>query len=164
MRCGITGRRPKALPWGYDESDIRAINFKNRLKYSLGELIEKGYDVFNIGMAQGIDTYVFEILADFRDKGIYPDITLCAYVPSRDFASLRSAVDKERYERMLAIADSVTYICEKYDSRSAYLRNMAIVDNSDIIFAIYDGKEYGGTFNTVNYAKSRGIDVITEHI
>ena len=164
MICGITGRRPRSLPWGYDESDARAVDFKNRLKYRLGELIESGYNVFNIGMAQGVDTYIFEILRKFRDDGIYANLELCAYVPSRDFAERWNYNDRRRYQDMLSSADSITYVSEKFGAASAHMRNMAIVDNSDIILAVYDGVSSGGTYRTIEYAKKRGVKVVTELI
>ena len=39
-------------------------------------------------------------------------------------------------------------------------RNRFMADNSDVLIAVYDGSEKGGTAYTVNYAKKKGLDVI----
>ena len=89
---------------------------------------------------------------------------LCAYVPSRDFAERWNYNDRRRYQDMLSSADSITYVSEKFGVASAHVRNMAIVDNSDIILAVYDGVSSGGTYRTIEYAKKRGVKVVTELI
>ena len=36
------------------------------------------------------------------------------------------------------------------------LRNQYMVDNSDLVLAIWNGKESGGTWNTIKYARKQG--------
>jgi len=39
------------------------------------------------------------------------------------------------------------------------IRNRYMVDHADRVAAFYDGRGHGGTFNTIEYAKSRGVAV-----
>jgi len=39
------------------------------------------------------------------------------------------------------------------------LRNRFMVDNSNAVRAFYDGRGSGGTYNTINYAQSKGVNV-----
>lgn len=163
-RVGVTGRRPEYLPWGDNEKDIRAIKFKNRLKYSLSNLIEQGYNEFFIGMARGIDTYIAEILLDFIRDGIYNNIVLNAVIPYPDFMGMWNNLDKLRAESIMSYFDNIITVSSEYNSRANFLRNKYIVDNSDVLFAVFDGEERGGTYNTIEYAKKKRINIITERI
>lgn len=48
---------------------------------------------------------------------------------------------------------------EKYKKSAGFIRNSEIVDNSDIIFAFWDGKSKG-TNHTINLAKKKNKEVI----
>ena len=39
-------------------------------------------------------------------------------------------------------------------------RNKYMVDQSDLVIAVWDGKKVGGTWNTIKYAKSKEKQVI----
>ncbi|MDO4549571.1 MAG: putative molybdenum carrier protein [Clostridia bacterium] len=47
-----------------------------------------------------------------------------------------------------------------YHKSCYHLRNRYMVDNSDALMAVWDGKPTGGTAYTVNYAHSQGKQVI----
>jgi hypothetical protein len=49
----------------------------------------------------------------------------------------------------------------KYHPKRAPLeRNKVIVDSCNLLVACYDGRRFGGTFQTINYAKSKGKQVV----
>lgn len=39
------------------------------------------------------------------------------------------------------------------------IRNREIVDQADLLIACYDGRERGGTYYTIRYARERGVEV-----
>lgn len=47
---------------------------------------------------------------------------------------------------------------DKYGKRAGYLRNIEIVDNSDLVIAFWDGKSQG-TKHSLQYAKKQGVPV-----
>ncbi len=49
---------------------------------------------------------------------------------------------------------------ENYTSDCMLKRNRYMVDNSDIVIAVWDGRSGSGTGATVNYAKKQGKKVI----
>ena len=55
--CAFTGHRPKKLPWGYHEEDIRCIALKKKLFEQITRLISVGYTDFLSGMAEGTDIW-----------------------------------------------------------------------------------------------------------
>ena len=50
-------------------------------------------------------------------------------------------------------------ICSEYSPQSYYLRDKAMVDDSDVVIAVWDGVKSGGTWKTIEYAKSQGKDI-----
>ncbi|MBQ7348842.1 MAG: DUF1273 domain-containing protein, partial [Clostridia bacterium] len=66
---------------------------------------------------------------------------------------------KKEYKEMLNSADDRIIISEKYTSYCMQKRNVFMVDNSQFLVCyLRDNK--GGTFNTVNYAKRKNIEII----
>lgn len=47
----------------------------------------------------------------------------------------------------------------QFNTQAPLIRNCEIVFQSDLIYACYDGREKGGTFYTINYAKKLGKEV-----
>ena len=48
----------------------------------------------------------------------------------------------------------------KYDKKGYYIRDCMMVDAADIVLAVWDGNKWGGTWNTIEYALSKGKEVI----
>ena len=73
-RCAFTGYRPQKMPFGYDESDPRCVEFKAKLRETIESLIGEGYAHFLSGGAQGMDQFAAEIVVELKEK--YPWILL----------------------------------------------------------------------------------------
>lgn len=161
MTCCFTGHRPKALPWKNNESDVRCAALKSKVRFAVENLIvEHGCARFISGMALGTDMICAEVVLAL--KNIYPDIKLECAVPNRAFTMTWSAEDARRYSSILTRADYINFISEKkdYSVSDLMLRNIYMVDNSDIIIAVYKNGESGGTRNTISYAESKNKKII----
>lgn len=159
--CCFTGHRPKSLPWKNNENDIRCAALKSKIRFAVENLIvEHGCEKFISGMAQGADMICAEVVLAL--KNIYPHIKLECAVPNRAFTIKWSAEDVRRYSSILTRADYIGFISEKkvYSLSDLMLRNKYMVDNSDIVIAIYKENESGGTKNTIDYAESKNKEVI----
>jgi len=159
--CCFTGHRPKSLPWGDDETDLRCVACKSQIKFTLENLIVgEGYDYFISGMALGVDTICAEIALSL--KALYPHIKLECAVPNRAFTESWAEENLRRFTSILARADKVTYVSDgvKYSRRELMLRNIYMVDRSETVVAVYTEGESGGTKNTVTYAKSKKKNII----
>lgn len=130
---------------------------KNKLKERFVEFIEQGFDTFLIGMAIGFDTVCFQTLEKLKKD--YHDIKLIACVPCETQAEKFSMLQKIEYKRMLSVADQVIVLSKEYTNDCMQKRNMFMVDNSSLLFA-YLKRTFGGTANTVRYAKRQGIEVV----
>ena len=65
----------------------------------------------------------------------------------------------KRYDDIKQKADKVVYTSQEYTRGCMHKRNRHLVDNSSACIS-YLTENKGGTFYTVNYAKSKGVEVI----
>jgi len=155
--CGFTGYRPSKLPFKHDERSTACMHLKILLYKETETAINDGYTHFICGFAMGSDTYFAEAVIALRDR--YPEITLEAALACETQADHWSEKERDRYFRLLTKCDLETYISRNY-SKDCYLeRNRYIVDRSQRLVAVYDGK-LGGTMYTVNRAKAKKLEIV----
>ena len=114
-----------------------------QVEQAIIDLINKGVNVFISGGQGGFDRLCAGCV--HRLKKQYPHIKNCLVIPYLTF----TVFNKD-------IFDDIIYPegFEKYHFKAAIpARNRYMVDNADILFAVWD-KSSGGTGNTVNYALS----------
>lgn len=156
--CCFTGSRPHKLPWR-DESDPRCIDLTERLYEEILKAIEDGYRYFLNGMAIGIDQLAMRLLLRVKKELTMTDIFIEAAIPCKNQYRLWNKEQKIEYSRLLAQANKITIISEKYTDTCMMERNRYMVDKSSFIIAVTDGRT-GGTMNTVNYARKQDKRII----
>ena len=124
------------------------------LREKVIELVSEGYRHFISGGALGADSDFAEIVIDLR-KCAYPDITLEIAVPCPNQDLKWRAEDKRRYKKICKAADSVNVISEKYSGFCMQKRNEYMVDHSDFVIVVWNGKTQGGTYQTFQYAQRK---------
>lgn len=149
-RISFTGHRPDKLPY-LSERDSECVKLKARLEATVRGLIEDGADEFYSGMALGVDMWAAEIVLALKEE--FPDITLTAVIPCPEQAERWGAELIARYNGILARCNKVITTSPRYETGCMSKRNKALVDACDILVAVFDGSR-GGTYQTVNYAKS----------
>ena len=153
MTCCFTGHRPGRLPAGKELQDL-----KIRLAGEILRLInERGVTRFITGMALGVDTMAADIVLTL--KAVYPFVTLEAAVPCKGQEKNWSEKDKAHYKSILESCDRVEILSESYCRGCMQMRNAYMVNEADIVLAVWDGGK-GGTANTVNTAKKLRKELI----
>ena len=137
--CCVTGHRD--LP----QKEI------NRVKAVLRREIEKsiadGFTCFMGGFAEGVDQYFAEIVLEMRKSN--PVLKLVAVIPyQKRLDNLRKK--KQTYEMLEDCAD-VVVIRKEYQPSVYSHRNRYMVEHSDRVIAVYDGREKGGTAGTIRF-------------
>ena len=99
----------------------------------------------------GFDTIAAFAVLKLKER--YPDIRLILVLPCFSQTRGWSQEDIEIYDDIKQKADKVVYTSQEYK------RNRHLVDNSSACIS-YLTENKGGTFYTVNYAKSKGVEVI----
>lgn len=108
-------------------------------------------------MAMGVDIYAAEIVLQLKEK--YPHITLECAIPCETQANRWNDSWRNRYFDIIYRADAAKTLQTRYTYDSMMKRNKYMVDNSDVVIAVWNG-EKSGTGNTVRYAESCGKSII----
>lgn len=106
-RCAFTGYRPQKMPFGFNESDPRCIDFKRRVKDTIQALYDMGYRHFISGGALGMDMFAAEAVLELR----------------------------ARHDRLFAQADIITATGHAYTRSAMFRRNHYLVGNADLLLA-----------------------------
>ena len=150
QRCCFTGHRPEKLL-------IPETIVKMHLKKEIETAISEGFCTFITGMARGVDMWAAEIVLDLRKNN--SSIHLICAVPYKGFEKKWSEKEQIMYNYILASADIIRYISERYSEAAFQKRNIWMVDRSARVIAVYSG-EKGGTENTIKYAEKTGVPVV----
>ena len=153
--CCCTGHRPKGFPfkYGIDKQRHNAylLMLEEKIKLAIAEY---GITNFISGMAIGVDLDFAEVVLNLRNK--YP-ITLECAIPCPNQTLKWNTADIVRFESILKRADKINIISDRYTPECMLKRNRYMVDKSELVIAVFNGVEQGGTWYTINYAKSKNI-------
>ena len=154
----FTGHRSQKLVWGFNGSDERCLKMQDNLRIEIEKTINRGYETFYSGMALGFDLICVETILDLKKK--YSDIKIVGVLPCKTQDSKWQVKDRERYRKLLWQLDGVRCIYDNYIGAECMLeRNRFMVDNSALMIALYNGTN-GGTKSTIEYARSKGLEII----
>ena len=158
--CCCTGHRPKGFPFQYGIDTKKHNAYMKALSQKIElAIIEYGITYFISGMAIGVDLDFAETVLKLKNK--YP-VTLECAIPCPDQTLKWNNTDKLRYESILKRADKVNLISDRYTHDCMLKRNRYMVDKSELVIAVFNGIENGGTWYTINYA--RDTDTAIEFI
>lgn len=143
--CCVTGHR--------DLSEEQRVRIDELLRREILSAIEDGYTHFISGFAAGADLLFAEIVNEL--KASYP-ITLEAAIP---YPGRMKTPDKT-FQRLIRCCDVVKFHSTSYSKDCYMRRNRYMVDQSQRIIAVYDGRSTGGTAATVRYAKGKDVRVV----
>lgn len=129
----------------------------DRLCLQVAACARAGYEEFRAGGALGFDTVA--AMAVLETKKQYPHIRLVLYIPCRQQDSSWRPKDRERYRKIMDMADEVKVLSEQYYRGCMFVRNRALVDGSDLCIA-YLKQMKGGTKMTVDYANKQQVTVM----
>jgi predicted Rossmann fold nucleotide-binding protein DprA/Smf involved in DNA uptake len=143
MRVAVTGHRPQRL-------NGKEAVVGQWLSSELKNLLEEdraGRLTAYTGMAQGVDQ-IFALQCLKLNIPVY-----CIYPYER-----KNFHPEEEY--IIEQAAGVVSLQSHYSRNSYYKRDCYLVDNCDILLAVYDGIPVGGTYLTVEYAKKQNKPII----
>lgn len=130
---------------------------RRQVSEEVAHLYGQGYRTFLCGMAVGFDMLAAEVVLSLKET--LPQIRLVAVVPYRGQSERWTPYEQRRYERLLAVADEVRVLSERYFNGCLLRRNDYMIRRADHIIAYFDGKPKGGTFYTVRNATALGLTV-----
>ena len=143
--CCVTGHR--------DIPVEQASVIRELLRREILAAIEDGYTHFISGFAAGADLLFAEIVAELKE--IYP-ITLEAAIPCPG----RMKTPDKTFQRLIRCCDTVKIHADSYSKGCYMRRNRYMVNQSQRVLAVYDGRSTGGTAATVRYARGKDARVV----
>ena len=152
-RCCFSGHRPEKL------SEPETV-IKQWLSEQIDIAIAAGYTTFISGCAMGVDIWAGQIV--LQKKAQNPALHLIAATPWPGFSNKWSINWQVQYRDLLKNADLIVPVCNHYHKGVFQQRNEWMVDHSNRVIAYFNGAP-GGTKNTIDYAASIGIEVITNN-
>ena len=151
--CCCTGHRPNGFPYRYGIDKQKHNAYLRALEEKITLVITVyGITSFISGMAVGVDMDFAEMILKLRDR--YP-VTLECAIPCPNQTLKWSDKEKLRYNGILKRADKITIVEKRYTPECMLKRNRYMVDKSNVVIAVFNGIEKGGTWYTINYAKSK---------
>lgn len=143
--CCVTGHR--------DILAEQMDRIQELLRREILAAIGDGYTHFISGFAAGTDMCFAEIVAELKAR--YP-ITLEAAIP---YPGRMKTPDKT-FQRLIRCCDTVKIHSDSYFKGCYMRRNRYMVDQSQRIIAVYDGRSTGGTAATVRYARGKDVRLV----
>lgn len=104
------------------------------------------------GMATGVDQYAAQIAHSL-------DIPWIAAVPFLGQALRWTREQARAYLDIIRTANQIEVISESYHPGVYHKRDRWMVDRCDVLAAVWDGKENGGTYETIRYAQRIGKEI-----
>lgn len=156
--CCFTGHRPSRMPWLVDSADLRTRALTQALWQRIQVSRRQGYTCFLSGMALGVDLLCAELVLRLVQQD--PEVQLIPVLPYPAQASRWAKADRLRHQAILkACADRIMIVSPCYSRSCFYARNCYMVDHSSRIIGVYDGVPTGGTHQTLEYARQKGLEM-----
>ena len=163
MVCCVTGHRPGGFPFPREQKNEAYLRYLEKLEEAIRTLIGQNFRSFISGMAEGADLDFASCVITLRDQGfpISLEAALPYPIPPRKYNSSRPQSEREA---LLGLCDTVTAVSPYYFRGCMQKRNRYMVDRADMVLAVWNGEERGGTWNTIDYAISRNKEIRYIHL
>lgn len=148
--CCVTGHR--------DIPAERIAYVEQQLRWEVLEAIEAGYTRFISGFAEGTDLMFAAIVAE--QKKLHPELFLEAAIPYTGRLKTRN----KQFHALLQACDGIKIMCREYTPSCFMQRNRYMARESQLMIAVYDGRDRGGTLFTMRYAHTLGREILVIRI
>lgn len=130
-----------------------------KLLKTIENLINEGAEDFYTGGALGFDTLCS--VAVLNMKNVHPQIKLHLILPCSNNEQTEewSEEQKNLFDKITSLADSVEYTSECYTKNCMMQRNARLVELSDVCVCYYTGKYVSGTGQTIRMAIKKGVTI-----
>ncbi len=126
---------------------------REQLRREVEQAIEDGFTTFLCGMADGSDLEFGAIVVEKKEA--YPDLFLEAVIPYKNRLKSKNPL----FKQVLAQCSGIKLIAQEYSPACFFVRNRYLVENSQRVIAVFDGREKSGTAQTMRMAASKHLEL-----
>ena len=155
--CTIIGMRLHTIPKDFGEENRRIL--LDKLESEVERAIADGQIIFQCGVSMGADLWMAGAILAL--KGRFPQIRLHCYQPCETQANYWPERWREPYFEILARADEVFCLQQRYAKDAVLRRNREMVARSARLIVLYDQKIDGGMRYAIDYAEERDLEIRT---
>ena len=155
--CFTGHRRINGAYYNYQTPTLDWLHLRDRMLEVVLAFATTSMEVneFISGMAIGVDQLAAEcVLLTRTHEGL--DLALTAAIPFPSQPSNWPINTQERYYWLLGQAQAQIISPDPYTPAKMHVRDRWMVDNSNYVIAIWDGRKQGGTYATLTYAVQTG--------
>ncbi len=153
LSVAFTGNRQITAPRGVYVDDLCGL-ISESLSRVLEELYHEGKRIFLSGGAVGFDLLAAEAVLRLRER--CSDVQLVVVVPFIGQELKYSPSQRQRYDRVVSMADRVVVLEPKYSIAAYHLRNEYLIEHSSFVVAYSNGRGRG-TASTLSRAIANGV-------
>jgi Uncharacterized protein conserved in bacteria len=121
---------------------------KSELRREIEAAVADGYEHFISGFAEGVDLMAAAAVVELREK--YPQIRLEAAIPYRK--RVMALTENAETAALLRQCHIIGVHSEEYFRDCFMRRNRIMLFLSTRVIAVYDGRDKGGTVQTLRFA------------
>jgi len=122
---------------------------------------DHGVDHFISGLAIGVDLLAAESVAYVRVFAKDKEVKLTGAMPFPSQPNKWPEPTRQHWHNVCQLCNQVVSVsADPYSPQKMQIRNEWMVDQSDYVIAIWNGMKSGGTWNCINYAKSKNKPVL----
>lgn len=147
--CCVTGHRK------IEKNKIDST--KQAIRAAIMDAIKHGYTHFISGFSEGVDLYFADIVAELKEEYT---LSLEAAIPYRNRVKAKDA----KFQHLLKNCNTIGVYSEVYKKSCFLVHDRLMVQASELVIAVYDGRESGGTLFTMRYAHITGKELNIIHI
>lgn len=145
--CCVTGHR--------EIEPGMVAHVKEALRQEVEEAVKDGYSHFISGFAEGVDLWFAEIVLSIKKE--FSHLTLEAAIPYRN--RVKRLMEAEQTKGLITQCNAIGVHSEEYTPDCFMQRNRFMLNLSSRVIAVYDGRDGGGTLNTMKEARIKGRDL-----
>lgn len=155
FKIALTGHRPNKLG-GYN---LRKPDYQILRQKLAEEIINKSmiysHIICHSGMALGADTIWALAINDVRSILDNHQIEFIADIPCPEQTRLWRQNDQQLWKLLVDSADKKIIYADHYSPKAMMQRNIGMINDCDLLIAVYNGDKTGGTAQSVKYARSK---------
>ena len=144
--CCFTGHR--------DVPTDRMEYVRRELTREIGEAVADGYRHFISGFAEGVDLLAASVVLELKKD--WPSLTLEASIPY--LKRFDKIMDNPETRAMLLSCAGFGVWSVEYHKDCFMVRNRKMLSMSSRVIAVYDGRDGGGTVQTLRFAHTMEVE------